>query len=269
MHKFEKTIRLVCANLKGGVGKTTTVAAVAYLLGQKGYKVLVVDTDSQCNLTSLFGLNSDNIDKSLYEVMLEQEDINDCIIENVEKNTDLLPGSTYVTKLEMMLASKFRKEYILDTAFSKLKKNYDFIICDTAPALNNMTTNVFLASDQIVIPSEADIFSLKGIDLMNDTITAIRSIHPINIIGILLTRVERLSGDKIIMKNSAQLAEMLHTKTFYTYIRAQKNVKESRISSTNVVKYSEENRRKGNEDAGSDYEKFTAELLKNLIEFYK
>lgn len=269
MHNFKKQIRIVCANLKGGVGKTTTASAIAYVLGQKGYKTLAVDTDSQCNLTSLYGFNPDDIDNSIYEIMMKTKNINDCIIKDVDPNVDLLPGSPYITKLEVALASQFRKEDILNSSLDDLKQKYDFIIFDTAPALNTMTSNVFMASDQIIIPSEPDIFSLKAINSMNDTINEIRTIHPLNIIGILLTRVERLSGDKIIMKNSKQLAEILNTKTFLTYIRAQKNVKESRICSMNVVKYSEENRRKGYEDAGSDYEKFVNELLKELKEIYK
>ena len=264
----KKPIGIAVTNLKGGVGKTTTVAGISFLLGEKGYKVLVIDTDSQCNLTSLFNQDAEKIEKSINEVMLKEENINNCIIENVEENVDLLPGSPYVASLEMKLFSQLRRASILEKAIKKLNKKYDFIICDTAPALNNMTMNVFIASDEIIIPSEADIFSMKAIDSMNDTIRAVQEIHDINILGILLTRVERISGDKIMMENSKKLAEILNTKIYNTYIRAQKNVKESRIFSTNVVKYSRENRRKGREDAGNDYEKFTEELLKDLEERY-
>lgn len=264
----KKPISLVVANLKGGVGKTTTVASLAYILGQKGYKVLTVDTDSQCNLTSLYKQNPDEINDSINEIMLENADINKCIIKNLEPNVDLLPGSPSASMLDMKLASKFRNESILDQAIKNLKDEYDFIIYDTAPALNLLTMNVFITSDQIIIPAEADVFSLKAIFSMKEIIDEVRKYHKLGILGILLTRVERLSGDKQIMENSEQLAEIFETKTFKNYIKAQKNVKASRLESTNVVKYSAANRRKGHGDAGQDYEKFTDEMLKEIEKQY-
>lgn len=264
MQFIKKPISLVVANLKGGVGKTTTVASLAYILGKKGYKVLAVDTDSQCNLTSLYRQDPDKIEKSINEIMLEEADINDCIIEDLEKNVDLLPGSPLASRLDMRLASKFRNESIIDQAVKNLKKDYDFIIYDTAPALNLLTMNVFITSDEIIIPAEADVFSIKAIYSMKETIEEVRKYHTLGILGILLTRVERLSGDKQITDNSGELAEIFKTKTFSNHIKAQKNVKASRLEATNVVKYSEENRRKGHNDAGQDYEKFADELLEEL-----
>lgn len=264
MQFTKKPISLAVANLKGGVGKTTTVASLAYILGQKGYKVLAVDTDSQCNLTSLYKQDPDHIDKSIYEIMMEEANVNECIIKDLETNVDLLPGSPSASTLDMKLAAKLRKESLIDTAVKALEKEYDFIIYDTAPALNLLTMNVFITSDEIIIPAEADVFSLKAIYSMKETIDEVRKYHTLGILGILLTRVERLSGDKQIMDNSEQLAEIFETKTFKNYIKAQKNVKASRLESTNVVKYSEENRRKGHNDAGQDYERFADEMLKNL-----
>lgn len=259
-----ETYKITFANLKGGVGKSTSSAALAYILGQLGFKVLAVDTDSQCNLTTLFDRNAENIDLSINEIMLEKNDINECIIPEVEKNVDLLPSSPALSILDMKIVSQFRREFILEDAFKNLKKHYDFVIFDTPPALNITTLNVFICSDAIVVPSEADILSLKAIDSLNDAVRMMSKVHDIKILGILLTRVERLRGDKIMMENSLKLAELLNTKVFNSYIRAQKNVKESRLNNTNVVKYSNENRRKDTMDAGLDYENFARELLNDL-----
>ena len=259
-----ETYKITFANLKGGVGKSTSSAALAYILGQLGFKVLAVDTDSQCNLTTLFDRNPEEIDLSINEIMLEKNDINECIIPDVEENVDLIASSPALSILDMKIVSQFRREFILEDAFKKLNKKYDFIIFDTPPALNITTLNVFICSDAIIVPSEADILSLKAIDSLNDAVRMMSKVHDIKILGILLTRVERLRGDRIMMENSLKLGELLNTKVFNTYIRAQKNVKESRLNNTNVVKYSIENRRKDKEDAGLDYERFAEELLNDL-----
>lgn len=261
---LKKPFVITFSNQKGGVAKTTSSAALAYILGSRGYKVLAVDTDSQCNMTALFGQNAEDIEYSLNEVMLGIADINKVIIKNVEPNVDLIPASPYLSTLEMKIINAFQRESILANALKGLQGDYDFIVFDTAPALGIMTVNVYMASDGVVVPSEADFLSFKSIASLNDTLREVKRVHDIKLLGILFTRVERLKGDKTLMQNSDRLASALQTKVYEVYIRAQKNVKESRLEYTNVVKYSEQNRRKGREDAGTDYEKFADELLCDL-----
>lgn len=121
-----------------------------------------------------------------------------------------------------------------------------------------------MAADYVIVPSEASVFSLKGTRTLYDTIKIVSTIHKIKIAGILLTRVERTVNDKNLAKNSQMLAEALGTKIFDTRIRAQKNVKESQVYGQIVIEYSRNVRKPGKEDAGSDYERFVEEFLKDM-----
>lgn len=255
-------------NQKGGVAKTTTAGAIGYYLAKHGYKTLLVDTDAQANLSMLNNIDVESDNKGFYDVMMSLCGINNAILPTNYEKLDILAGSPMLATLDMRMSNTFRRELVFSDALSQLK-GYDFVVVDTPPALGLTTLNVLMAVDGVVIPSEADMFSLKGITCLHDTIAQVRRYRRLDIYGILLTRVERTSNDRVIADDTARrLAELFKTRVFETRIRAQKFVKESRVRLMNVIEYSEANRRKGTKDVGTDYEEFVEELLKILEESY-
>ena len=121
---------IAIANQKGGVGKTTTAINLSACLAEKGQRVLVVDIDPQGNTTSGLGIAKDNVDNTIYEVMLQEIDISDAICKDIFENLDIIPSNVNLAGAEMELMGIEEKEYILKKALNKVRKKYDFIIID-------------------------------------------------------------------------------------------------------------------------------------------
>lgn len=256
-------------NSKGGCGKSVTALALAVGLYERGYKVLLVDADGQANLTEMCGQNSDKLAFTTYEVLKKDCTIQDAIIEGIRKNeqasVDLLPSSASLGGIEIEISNQMRREEILATALKKVAKKYDYCVLDAPPSLGIVVLNLLMAADHIVIPSEPEYYSLRGATALTKVINAVKDYHDVNILGVLLTRVERTINDNLLSVEAGRLAEKLGTTIFDTRIRAQKDVKSSRLTKQSVIEYSRENS-KGENNAGSDYNKFVDELLAKLKE---
>lgn len=261
-------------NQKGGVAKTTTAAALAFALAEKGYRTLVVDTDAQGNLSESFCFTTDErllgegmveIQESIYNVLLGKAGIKDAIYQTKYENLHICPSDPYMADIELQLSNKIAREAILQKALRKVKDDYDFVVIDTPPALGSATINVMVASDYIIIPAEAERYSVRGIEKLADTLNTVKeSYNDIKILGILLVRYENIKNDKTIAEYSNIMAEAFGTIVFDTKIRQQKFVKESRMDLMNIIEFARINRRAGKEDAGSDYEKFADEVLEEI-----
>jgi chromosome partitioning protein len=183
--------KIVIANNKGGVGKTTTVINLAGFLSEMGHKVLAVDMDPQANLTIGLGINFDSLEfNSICEVLKDQCDINSAIHE-VYPNLFILPATTMMGKVVKWIEqSKFRKYEILKFKFEDIHE-YDFILIDTHRAQEDFyTLNAFSAANHIIIPAQMEFFSMAGMAQLNDIIisTRIDRLNPnIDILGILPT----------------------------------------------------------------------------------
>lgn len=261
-------------NQKGGVAKTTTASALAFAFAEKGFKTLVVDTDAQCNLSEGFCFTADDVpedsgmvqvDESIYEVLLGKEKMVDAIYQTKYPNLHICPATPLMADVELQLSSKFQREMIVSDALKEVAGDYDYCIIDTPPALGIMTLNVMIASDYIIIPAEAETYSVRGIQKLTETLQVVQNKFPtIKVLGILLARYENISNDKFIKEYCEVMASELDTIVFNTKIRAQKFVKESRSSQTNIIEYARMYRRADREDAGSDYEKFADEVLAEM-----
>ena len=141
---MERTI--VVANQKGGVGKTTTAINLAASLAELGKKVLVVDMDPQGNTTSGLGIDKEQAENTVYELMLEECSVEDAIMESEYENLSVLPSNINLAAAEIELVGAEEKEYILKKAIDKVKKNYDFVLIDCPPSLsrNNILVRRFL-----------------------------------------------------------------------------------------------------------------------------
>ncbi len=177
------------SNQKGGVGKTTTSLSLAASLGVLEKKVLLIDADPQGNATSGIGINSDDFNKSSYDVLLNQCEINDSIIKTKSPNLDIIPANIDLVAVEIELVDTNKREYMLTKMIDKIKMDYDFIIIDCPPSLGLITMNALTASNSVIIPIQCEYYALEGLGKLLNTIKGIQKVHNNNleIEGILLT----------------------------------------------------------------------------------
>ena len=177
------------SNQKGGVGKTTTSLSLAASLGVLEKKVLLIDADPQGNATSGIGINSDDFNKSSYDVLLNQCEINDSIIKTKSPNLDIIPANIDLVAVEIELVDTNNREHMLTKMIDKIKKDYDFIIIDCPPSLGLITMNALTASNSVIIPIQCEYYALEGLGKLLNTIKGIQKVHNDNleIEGILLT----------------------------------------------------------------------------------
>ncbi|EQD64503.1 sporulation initiation inhibitor protein Soj [mine drainage metagenome] len=147
------------ANQKGGCGKTTTAVNLGAVLSRR-HKVLLVDIDPQGNLTTSFGVNKGELNRTMYDVMLDGG-IEKAIIK--KDGFDIVPSIIDLAGAEVQLSGRVGREYILANELKKLSKQYDFIIIDTPPSLGVFTINALVASDYVLIPVQAEFFALEGL----------------------------------------------------------------------------------------------------------
>jgi len=192
-----KATVLCCGNQKGGVGKTFTTENLGVGLAQEGKKVLLVDMDPQASLTiSLGHPRPDELPVTISDMM--QKVIMDEEIQPQEgilthpEGVDLMPASISLSGLEVSLVNAMSRESILKQYLEPLKKEYDFIILDCMPSLGMLTVNALAASDQLIVPVQAQYLSAKGLEQLLQTVNKVkRQINPkLRIEGILLTMVD-------------------------------------------------------------------------------
>lgn len=247
-----KTLAIV--NQKGGVGKSTTAAALAGGLTACGYKVLSIDLDAQGNLSHTLRA-SDSARRSILEVLIGELSINDAV--QPTYCGDLLPASRSLSGADAFL-SDTGKEYRLKEAIDSINKKYDYIIIDSPPALGIATVNALTAAGTAIIPAQADIYSLQGVEQLAGTIgTVKRYCNPgLTIDGILLTRYSpRSILSREVQELMVQLAEKLGTRLYKSTIREAVAVKEAQISRQSLFEYAP------CANVTEDYRGFMAEAL--------
>jgi len=168
-----KTIAI--ANQKGGVGKTTTSINLSASLAAKGKKVLIIDTDPQGNTTSGFGIDKNDLDNTLYELILGECSIRDCIISNVIENVSVVPSNVNLAAAEIELIGVDKKEYILKNEVDYVKDDYDFIIIDCPPSLNMLTINSMTTADSVLVPIQCEYYALEGLSQLIHTVNLVKA----------------------------------------------------------------------------------------------
>lgn len=227
---------IAVTNQKGGVGKTTTAAALIAALSEKGYRILGVDLDPQGNLGFSLGIDIDNV-HSLYEVFKKQIPVEQAIYSMIYG--DILPGNILLSGVELE-CNKPGREYLLKNELTGLVDQYDYVIIDTPPALNLLTVNAFVASDKLLIPMVPEILSLLGVTQIKETIETVRQYYnpKLEVIGILLNKFNgRLNLSRDVLDMSQEIALQLGTKVFETKVRQGVLVAESPAHGESVVTY--------------------------------
>ena len=165
---------IAIANQKGGVGKTTTSINLSASLAAKGKKVLVIDTDPQGNTTSGFGIEKNELENTIYELILGECSIRDCIISNIIKNVSVVPSNVNLAAAEIELIGVDKKEYILKNEVDYVKNDYDFIIIDCPPSLNMLTINSMTTADSVLVPIQCEYYALEGLSQLIHTIDLVQ-----------------------------------------------------------------------------------------------
>ena len=165
---------IAIANQKGGVGKTTTSINLSSCIAAKGKKVLVIDIDPQGNTTSGFGIEKNELENTIYELILGDCSIEDCIIKNIFPNISVLPSNVYLAGSEIELIGVEKKEYILRNEVDWVKDRYDFIIIDCPPSLSLLTINGMTTADSVLVPIQCEYYALEGLSQLIHTINLVK-----------------------------------------------------------------------------------------------
>jgi len=165
---------IAIANQKGGVGKTTTSINLSACIAAKGKKVLVIDIDPQGNTTSGYGIEKNELDNTIYELILGDCSIEDCILKEIFPNISILPSNVNLAAAEIELIGVEKKEYILKNEIDWVKDKFDFIMIDCPPSLNLLTINAMTTADSVLVPIQCEYYALEGLSQLIHTINLVK-----------------------------------------------------------------------------------------------
>ena len=223
-------------NQKGGVGKTTTSINLAASLAHLKKKVLLIDTDPQANATSGVGIDKAGLEQSIYNILVDEVDINSVIIKTAYENLDIVPSSIALAGAEVELVSAISREQRMKNAIADIKEKYDIII-DCPPSLGLITLNSLTAADGVIIPVQTEYYALEGLSQLMNTFNIVHK-HlnsRLDIFGVLLTMTD--SRTNISNQVGDQVREHFKGKAFETVISRTVRLSEAPSFGEPIIEY--------------------------------
>ena len=252
------------ANQKGGVGKTTTAAALAQGLSEHNQRVLLIDWDPQASLTITLGFNPDNLKRTGYDVLaatIKGENnpiIHDVIVPTSNPNIDLVPANIELSQAQLDLVGILNRELVLKEMLQPVRQGYDFILVDCLPSLGLLTINALSAADRVIIPLQADFLAMKGLTLLLYTIIRVKDrLNPaLEISGILftMTNSRTLHSREVIEVTKKAFGDKI--RVFDTVIPGSVRFKEAPAAGESILTYAAKS------DGANAYRLFTEEVMK-------
>lgn len=209
---------IAIANQKGGVGKTTTNINLSAGVALNNRRVLSIDIDPQGNTTSGLGVDKQKVDKSIYDVLINNYDIQKTVLHTKVKNLDLIASNIQLAGAEIEMVSLMAREHILDNSINKIKDQYDYIFIDCPPSLGLLTINALTAADKILVPIQCEYYALEGLTQLMNTIKLVKK-HvnvDLEIEGVVLTMFN--SRTNLSIQVVEEVKKYFRTKVYKTII---------------------------------------------------
>ena len=180
---------IAIANQKGGVVKTTTAINLSACLAEKGQKVLAIDMDPQGNMSSGLGLDKNSVEKTIYDLIIGESEVEEVLQKNALENLDILPANVDLSAAEIELIGIDEKEYIVKKAIEKIKDAYDYVIIDCPPSLSMLTINAMTTADSVLVPIQCEYYALEGLSQLIHTVELVKErLNPVlEIEGVVFT----------------------------------------------------------------------------------
>ncbi len=270
--RLDHTCVLTIANSKGGSGKSTTASMLARALGERNYKVLVVDCDSQMDLTNTlgftvdeslveFGLQLADFNKTIYQLIRSKGDPKDYIVRTRYKGLDMIVGDDYIGRIEFELHHEYQREFVLKKIMGELiaENRYDFILFDTSTHLGDLAANILNITDKVIIPVPMAMFGIRGIRTFIDFFNQFGQMNPkLEIMGILMTMYR--PSNRIINERAEKLLRNIFGEKllFHTKISIDTNIEKAQWNNVTAYEFAPKTR------ATTQYKDLSREVIRRV-----
>jgi len=248
---------IAIANQKGGVGKTTTSINLSAALAEKGKKVLVIDTDPQGNTTSGFGIEKNELENTIYELLLGECSVQDCVIKDAYEGVAIIPSNVNLAAVEIELVDAEKREFILKKEIDWIRDDYDFVIIDCPPSLSMLTVNAMTAADSVLVPIQCEYYALEGLSQLIHTVNLVKErLNPdLDMEGVVFTMYDARTN--LSLQVVENVKSVLKQKIFDTVIPRNVRLAEAPSYGMPINKYDPKS-------AGAEsYAALAAEVIKN------
>ena len=225
------------ANQKGGVGKTTTSVNLGADLATMGKKVLLIDADAQGNATSGVGIQKSDIQKDIYDILVNEEPISEAFIPSKQECLDIVPATIQLSGADIELTPQMERETRLLNALKSVSDQYDYVLVDCPPSLGLITVNAFTASDSILIPVQTEYYALEGLSQLLNTVQLVKKhFNPdLDVEGVLLTMYD--SRTKLGQQVNDEVRKYFGDKVYDTIITRNVRLSEAPSYGLPIIDY--------------------------------